>query len=239
MIEFCVGSYEDSLKVSQLGAKQIELNSALSLGGLSPSLSVLKRIKKETDLIVNCMVRPRAAGFFYSKYEKQIIFDEAKLFLENGADGIVFGFLNEDGTIDTLSTKDMVSFIHSYQKTAIFHRAFDCTSNPFEAMETLIDCGVDRVLTSGQMPTASEGKDCLKGLNQRYGEQIQILMGSGVNAQNASELMAYTGIKNIHSSCLGIKEDPTTTTSKVSFSYLKGNGYESMNLEKVKELLNV
>lgn len=185
------------------------------------------------------MVRPRAAGFFYSKYEKEIIFDEAKLFLENGANGIVFGFLNEDGTIDTLSTKDMVSFIHSYQKTAIFHRAFDCTPNPFEAIDTLVDCGVDRVLTSGQMPTAFEGKACLKELNQRYGDQIQILMGSGVNAQNARELMNYTGIKNIHSSCSGIKEDPTTMTSNVSFSYLKGKYYESMNLEKVKELLNV
>ena len=92
VVEVCAGSYEDALAASRGGAKRIELNSALSVGGLSPSVMALIQTKKNTDLEVVCMVRPRAAGFAYTDVEKQIMLDEAKLFLESGADGIVVRF---------------------------------------------------------------------------------------------------------------------------------------------------
>ena len=149
IIEICAGSYQDCIAAYKGKAKRVELNSALSVGGLTPSVASLVRVKKETDLSVICMVRPRAAGFCYEKEDVDIIFEDAKILLENGADGISFGFLRNDGSIHKEYTKEMVDLVHSYQKEAVFHRAFDVTPDAFEAIETLIELGVDRVLTSG------------------------------------------------------------------------------------------
>ena len=91
-VEICCGSYQDGISAYKGGAKRIELNSALSVGGLTPSVVALRRLKKETDLKVMCMVRPRASGFCYDKTDTDIMMEEAKMLLEQGADGIVFGF---------------------------------------------------------------------------------------------------------------------------------------------------
>ena len=93
MIEVCAGSYQDCIAAYQGKAKRVELNSALSVGGLTPSVASLVRVKKETDLTVICMVRPRAAGFCYEKEDVEIMFEDAKILLDHGADGIAFGFL--------------------------------------------------------------------------------------------------------------------------------------------------
>ena len=107
IIEICAGSYQDCIAAYKGKAKRVELNSALSVGGLTPSVASLVRVKKETDLSVICMVRPRAAGFCYEKEDVDIIFEDAKILLENGADGISFGFLRNDGSIHKEYTKEM------------------------------------------------------------------------------------------------------------------------------------
>lgn len=219
-IEICVGSYVDCLAAFRGGVKRVELNSALSVGGLSPSLSVLRRVKKETDLKVICMVRPRAAGFCYTREEKEIMFDEAALFLSEGADGIAFGFLKEDRTVDVMETGKMTELIHNYQKEAVFHRAFDVTPDADVAMEALISCKIDRVLTSGQAGTAIEGMEKLAELQRKYGNQIEILAGSGVHAGNVVTLLEKTGIRQVHSSCRGYRMDATTVGRYVNYSYL-------------------
>ena len=119
MIEVCAGSYQDCIAAYQGSAKRVELNSALSVGGLTPSVASLVRVKKETDLTVICMVRVRAAGFCYEKEDVEIMFEDAKILLDHGADGIAFGFLNEDGTICEEDTKRMIDLIHSYNKEAV------------------------------------------------------------------------------------------------------------------------
>ena len=116
VIEICAGSYQDCITAFKAGAKRVELNSALSAGGLTPSIATLKRVKKETSLKVICMVRIRAAGFCYDKEDIELMLEQAKLLLENGADGIAFGFLNEDGTIHKTATKQMIDLIHFYHK---------------------------------------------------------------------------------------------------------------------------
>ena len=226
MIEVCAGSYQDCIAAYQGSAKRVELNSALSVGGLTPSVASLVRVKKETDLTVICMVRVRAA---------------AKILLDHGADGIAFGFLNEDGTICEEDTKRMIDLIHSYNKEAVFHRAFDVTPDAFEAIETLIDLGADRVLTSGQKAKAMEGIDLIKVLNNQYGDKIQILPGSGMNAENAKMMMNYTGVYQVHSSCKSYKADATTTKNGVSYSYLASpheNDYDVVDVELVKKLVD-
>ena len=115
-LEICAGSYYDALEACKGQADRIELNSALHLGGLTPSLASLILTKTSTDLKVICMVRPRGGGFCYGEADTQTMYADAKLLLENGADGIAFGFLNEDYTIDIPKTEHMVSIIKQYNK---------------------------------------------------------------------------------------------------------------------------
>lgn len=240
IVEICAGGYGDCLAAFRGGAKRVELNSALSVGGLSPSLSVLRRVKAETDLQVICMVRPRAAGFCYDEEETAIMLDEASLFLSEGADGIAFGFLNADKTVDERKTEQMAKLILQNGKEAVFHRAFDITPDADAAMETLLSCGIDRVLTSGQKKTAMEGKELLCRLQKRYGGRIEILAGGGVNAGNAAELLLQTGLRQIHSSCKSYRTDLTTEGKSVSYAYLQPPHtmeYDAVREETVRELI--
>lgn len=237
MVEICCGSYEDAMNAYLGGAKRIELNSALYLGGCTPSLGSLILTKAHCpDLEVVCMVRPRGAGFMYNELEVDCMIEDAKQLLSNGADGIVFGFLHEDATIDQELTQFFVNLAHQYHATAIFHRAFDCLKN-IDDIQILIDLGVDRILTSGSYNKAMEGKEVIKYLQENYGDQIEILAGSGINAGNAKELMEYTGINQVHSSCKELVEDPTTSTDKLSYAYGYGDQYDRVSKELVKELV--
>lgn len=239
IIEVCAGSYEDCLNAALGGADRVELNSALSVGGLTPTVAVLRRVKQDTDLKVICMVRPRAAGFCYSETEKILMFEEAELLLSEGADGLAFGFLNADGSIDGESTGRMIDLIHGKKKEAVFHRAFDVCRDAHASIERLISLGADRVLTSGQRAKATEGKELLRELQEIYGSGIELLAGSGVDDTNARELMEYTGIRQVHSSCKNYREDPTTAGRNVSYAYLPApyeQCYDVVSAEKVRKL---
>ena len=238
VIEICAGSYQDCITAYKGGAQRVELNSALSVGGLTPSIATLKRVKKETFLKVICMVRIRAAGFCYDKEDIELMLEQAKLLLENGADGIAFGFLNEAGTIHKTATKQMIDLIHFYHKEAVFHRAFDITKDPFQAIETLIDLKCDRILTSGQKSKAMQGVELIKELQEKYGQQIELLVGSGMNHTNIQEMKNYTKIKQVHSSCKGYRIDPTTSNDSVSYSYIDHtNQYDVVELDLVEKLV--
>ncbi len=199
-VEICCGSYEDVLAAQVGGADRVELNSALFLGGLTPSTATLIMAKEAVSLPIVCMVRPRGAGFCYNEHEKAVMFLEAKELLRHGADGIAFGFLNADRTIDEGATREMIELIHHFGKEAVFHRAFDCTVDMDQACRQLIALGCERILTSGQQATAEEGIEVLRYLQENYGGQIELLAGCGVNAGNASRIVAETGLSQVHSS---------------------------------------
>lgn len=237
LFEVCAGSVQDCINAQLGGADRVELNSALHLGGLTPSLAMLKLVKEKTSLKVICMDRPRAAGFCYDDVEIETMFEDAKILLENGADGISFGFLNFDATINMTETKKMVELIHQYQKEAVFHRAFDCVDDPMHAIKQLIDCGVDRILTSGLQPTAMQGASVLEKLQSEFGNQIELLAGSGINANNIRTLKEQTGIHQFHGSCKEWCKDPTTTVGNVSYAYHESDDYDCVSLEKVKSIV--
>lgn len=240
IIEICCGSYEDALAAHRGGAKRIELNSALYLGGLTPSLGTLQLVKKNTDLKVIAMVRPRGAGFCYSEADFEVMKADTEILMENGADGIAFGCLDERGNIHIEQTQEIINIIKKYHGEVVFHRAFDCVKNPYESMETLISLGVDRVLTSGLKEKAVDGVELIAKLQERYGEKIEILAGSGINASNVLDIMEKSGIYQIHSSCKGWVNDPTTTGTGVSYSYVQGihmNDYDVVDEELVRELV--
>lgn len=237
LFEVCAGSVQDCINAQLGGADRVELNSALHLGGLTPSLAMLKLVKEKTSLKVICMDRPRAAGFCYDDVEIETMFEDAKILLENGADGISFGFLNSDATINVTETKKMVELIHQYQKEAVFHRAFDCVDNPMHAIKQLIDCGVDRILTSGLQPTAMQGTSVLEKLQSEFGDQIELLAGSGINANNIRVLKEQTGLHQFHGSCKEWCKDPTTTVGNVSYAYHESDDYDCVSLEKVRSIV--
>ena len=237
LFEVCAGSVQDCINAQLGGADRVELNSALHLGGLTPSLAMLKLVKEKTSLKVICMDRPRAAGFCYDDVEIETMFEDARILLENGADGISFGFLNSDATINETETKKMVELIHQYQKEAVFHRAFDCVDDPMHAIKQLIDCGVDRILTSGLQPTALQGSSVIAKLQSEFGNQIELLAGSGINANNIRALKEQTGLHQFHGSCKEWCKDPTTTVGNVSYAYHESDDYDCVSLEKVKRIV--
>ena len=207
-IEICAGSLDDAIAAEKAGAARIELNSSLFLGGLTPSLGTLRLVKKETNLKVMAMVRPRAAGFLYTVAEFNTMKEDAALFIENGADGIVFGFLNQDGTIDEKRCDALVRIAGDKEK--VFHRAIDVVPDPLKALDILIDLGFTRVLTSGQEPTAYEGMDLIAQMVQHAKGRIEILPGGGITQKNAAKLVQGTGVTQIHFAALKAVADSST-----------------------------
>lgn len=241
IVEVCCGSYEDAWNAFQAGAKRIELNSALHLGGLTPSLATLILTKKNTNLKVITMIRPRGAGFHYTDKEFEVMKADAQIMMENHADGIAFGCLDENGNINISQTKEMIDIVKRYNGEVVFHRAFDCVKDPYSTIEQLIELGVDRVLTSGLENKAIEGKKLIKNLQERYGKDIEILAGSGINASNALEIMKDTGIYQVHSSCKEWINDPTTACHHVSYSYAENPhelDYDVVSRQLVKQIVN-
>lgn len=242
MLEICCGSFEDALAAWEAGAKRVELNSALHLGGLTPTTASLDLVKKRTGLQVICMVRPRGAGFCYTELQKEQMFAEAEELLAHGSDGLAFGFLTEQGEIDLENTGRMVKLIHRFGKAAVFHRAFDCVKDPYAAAKQLVELEVDRILTSGQEEKAWDGIPVLRALQEQFGSQIEILAGSGVNASNARQIMEQTGISQVHSSCRAWREDSTTKAGRVSYSFGSQpweSAYDMVSKELVRKLVEL
>ncbi|WP_277631056.1 copper homeostasis protein CutC [Atopococcus tabaci] len=217
-VEICCGSVEDAVTAEQAGADRIEFNQALYLGGLTPSIGSLKLVLETVRIPVVPMVRPRAGGFSYTETEFHVIMRDVEEMCALPIAGVAFGCLDSEKRVDVKKNRLIVEKLHRHRKEAVFHRAFDVTPDPFEAMETLIELGVNRVLTSSQQPTAPAGTELLKQLQQRFGHQIEILAGGGVNASNVQPLMQETGIAQVHSSCRGWQTDPATI-GNVSFGY--------------------
>ena len=193
------------------GADRVELCSALFLGGLTPSVGSLIEAKQRLNIPVMAMDRPRPAGFCYSPVEFAVMERDADLLLEHGADGIVFGILNADGTVDTRRAEMIRSRIGSRQ--AVFHRAFDVTPDPFRALEALIDVGITRVLTSGQRGGAPEGTALIRQLIERAAGRIEVLPGAGIAIDNVVDLVAETGCTQIHMTAFAERQETSTRSN--------------------------
>ena len=207
-VEICAGSTTDVIRTASVReVDRIELNCALELGGLTPSQATFAESRKIFPGKIICMVRPRPAGFVYNQFEKETMLKDAEFFLENGADGIVFGVLNGDLTVDISYTEKMVQLIHSYGKEAVFHKAFDETPDLFAAAETLASCGIDRILTSGGAENTELGIPVIHDLQSRFKDRIEILPGGGVSENNASLILQKTGCHAIHMTAKSSYED--------------------------------
>lgn len=196
-MEVCCGSVEDVLQAQQAGADRVELNSCLFQGGLTPSLGELIVAKElAPDMPVIAMVRPRQGAFRYTDAEFRTGLADAKALLDHGADGLVFGFLHEDGTVDKERCRAILDIIGDHE--AVFHRAIDVVPDWRAALDVLIDLGVKRVLTSGQAPDVFYGIDTVAEMIRHAGDAIEIMPGAGVTVRNVDQIVEKTGCTQIH-----------------------------------------
>jgi copper homeostasis protein len=207
LLEVAITTLADARVAHRAGADRLELNAALELGGLTPSMGTLALICQNVPLPVIAMVRPRGGGFVYSDAEFLTMQRDADLLLEAGATGLAFGFLNSDQSVDMDRTRALVGQI-GRSRQAVFHRAFDLTFDPLGALDSLIECGVTRILTSGQRATATAGVIMIRELIEHAKGRIEILPGSGVTGDNAAALIAQCGANQLHGSFSEILADP-------------------------------
>ena len=198
LIEVCCGSADDVIEAWRAGADRVELNSDLFHGGLTPTIGTLVTAKRETDIKIMTMVRPREGGFYYTDTEFTVMKEDARLLLAHGSDGLVFGFLHKNGTVDAERTAKLTEIAHNAGKEAVFHRAIDVTPDWRSAIDVLIRLGVDRVLTSGQEPDVFYGLETVQKMIAYAAGRIEILPGAGITAKNAQRVIDQTGTEQIH-----------------------------------------
>lgn len=216
LLEVAIASVEDALVAEQSGADRLELNAALGLGGLTPSLGTLIEVRSAVRLPVIVLVRPRAGGFAYSAAEFRTLQRDAELALEHGADGVAVGVLHPDGRLDTERCGALARL--AGPRAAVCHRAFDVTPEPFDALERLIDLGFCRVMTSGQEESAYNGAARIAELIQRSAGRIEVLPAGGVNRFTAADVVARTGCDQLHASLRGRRADASVAARpQVSF----------------------
>jgi len=196
LLEICCGSAEDAVEAARGGADRVELNNNLFQGGLTPSIGTLEVAKEQIGIPVMTMVRPRAGGFCYTETELAVARADAKALLRHGADGLVFGFLHGDGTVDTEQTKAFVDLAEG--KPCVFHRALDVVPDWKRALEELIGAGITRVLTSGQQSNVFFALEAIREMIAFAGDAIEILPGAGITLENVSRVVAETGCTQVH-----------------------------------------
>ena len=206
LIEIATSDFLTTKSAVEGGADRIELCANLAEGGTTPSYAHIKKCREAFNIALFPIIRPRGGDFLYTKDEFEIMKNDIKLCKELGCEGIVIGLLNMDGTIDMTRTSELIELAYPLEVT--FHRAFDRCKDPFAALEELIEIGCQRILTSGQRPTVSEGVDLIAELNKKADDRIIILPGSGVRKDNIKMLAEKTGCIEFHSSLRGKAKSP-------------------------------
>jgi copper homeostasis protein len=239
-LEICCGSLEDALAAQQGGADRIELCAALCVGGVTPSLGTILEAKDRVEVPVMAMIRPRAAGFHYRDPELAVMERDVEAALQAGAEGVVFGALLADGSVDVPACRRLRGAARD--REVVFHRAFDVTPDPFRALEQLIELGFTRVLTSGQSESALLGATTLRRLVAQAGDRIEILAGGGIRAHNVQEIVHATGCRQVHLSAFGTASDPSTAARPdLGFlaDHLPPGQYPRTDPAKVREVARV
>jgi copper homeostasis protein len=196
LIEACVDSVESAIAAEEGGAGRVELCANLIEGGTTPSDGALALCRERLGIPIRVLVRPRGGDFLYSDIDFEIMRKDVLRTKELGADGVVLGLLQADGSIDCERTERLIDAARPMGVT--FHRAFDVCHDPEEALEQLVTLGVDRVLTSGQAAGAPDGISTIARLVQLAAERIGILPGGGIDETNVMDVVRGTGVREVH-----------------------------------------
>jgi len=196
VLEACVNSAVSAIEAQLGGADRVELCAGMPEGGCTPSAGSIRIARKKLHIGLFVMIRPRGADFLYSGPEFDIMKEDVRLAKELGADGVVFGILQTDGTIDRERMAMLAGLARPMSITC--HRAFDMTRDPFEAMETLIGIGIDRILTSGQADSALLGARLIRQLIIQANGRIILMPGHGIKENNLEQVIRETRAQEFH-----------------------------------------
>ena len=225
---------ESCMAAQESGAHRVELCDNPSEGGTTPSCGFIKAARKKLSIDLYIMIRPRGGDFLYSDDEFEIMKTDIELCRQSGCNGIVTGILKKDGSVDQKRCRELVDL--AYPLGVTFHRAFDRTKDPFKALEDVIECGCERILTSGQQPKAVNGVQIITELITLAEDRIIIMPGSGVNSENIIFLAEKTGAKELHSSA-GIYLQSEMNYSNISMN--ESLKYITVNKEEVKSMVEL
>lgn len=211
ILEVCADSVESALSAKAGGATRLELCANLVIGGTTPGYELFEQVKKETGLPIRVLIRPRFGDFLYSEYEYQQMLCDVRHFAEAGADGVVIGSLNADGTLNETQMRGLARAAGDSGIT--LHRAFDVCVDPFGALQKAAELGVDTILTSGQEAGCMQGRELIRQLvcatqdsrsdgreTAALPEGVTILVGAGVVSSNIKEIAMTTGAHAFHMS---------------------------------------
>ncbi len=219
-LEVCTASIRSVQAAVAGGAKRIELCSALSVGGLTPSLGLLREVRTlYPELRIHVLIRPREGDFVYSEEELRVMERDIEAVLPY-ADSIVSGAMTSAGDVDEVATRRLLE--RSQGVAFTFHRAFDQSQSPLEALETIRALGCTRILTSGTKDTAEAGIPIIRQLVEHAAGAIMILPGGGVTASNIKRILTETGAREVHGSAsLHLPDGRQETSADIVRSFLK------------------
>lgn len=202
LVEACVTSVDEAVAAERAGAGRLELCVDLHVGGLTPPVELVHEVRESVAIPVFVMVCPRGEDYISTADEIDLMERDIARVREAGADGIVIGSIHPDGTVQRAETARLVAAAAGLPVT--FHKAFDATPDAFAALDTLLELGVSRVLTSGHVERAIDGADELAALVERAGSRLTILAGGKVRGDHVRELVARTGVKEVHARAEGV-----------------------------------
>lgn len=237
VVEIVVYNIESAMNAQKGGADRIELCDNPAEGGTTPSFGVMEIVRQAVTMDVYAMIRPRGGDFVYSAYEYHAMKRDIEMCKRASMDGVVFGILKTDGTLDKDRCKKLIDAARPMKVTC--HRAFDVTRDPFEALEDCIEVGFDHILSSGQAQTALEGLSLLKELVKAAGNRISIMPGSGIHEGNAKHIIETTGVKEIHFSAKEFHSSESQNSICFIDSLPKQTGKFLTNVEKVRTMVEL
>lgn len=213
--EVCVEGFSGAAAAEAGGGHRIELCAGLIEGGTTPSIGTLSLVLERLSIKTVVLLRPRGGDFLYTDEEFDTMLRDIEVVRDAGAYGIATGVLTFDGQIDAGRFERLIAASGSLSVTC--HRAFDMTRDPIEALETLIELGVDRVLTSGQQPSVPEGVELIRELVDRAAERIVIMPGCGIEEGNVREIVEATGVSEVHFTAFSHQESGMTYRNPLPF----------------------
>lgn len=196
IFEACTGTYLEAIKAAELGADRIELCDNLVEGGTTPSYGTIKKAMEDINIPINVIIRPRGGNFIFTKEEKEIMYTDIKMCRELNVNAVVIGSLTKDNEIDKEFVKNVKDISGDLKIT--FHMAFDEIENKKEAIDILVDLGVDRILTKGGEGSALDNLDTLNELIKYADGRIILIPGAGIDLSNRDIVKEKTNASEIH-----------------------------------------
>ncbi len=225
IVEVCVDSLESAIAAERGGARRVELCGSLVEGGVTPSAGLIATTRQKVSIGLHVMIRPRAGDFCYTSDEFEVMRRDVLMAKQLGADGVVFGVLDQDANVDIERTRALVDLARPLNTT--YHRAFDMSADLLVSLKQVAETGADRILTSGGAATAIEGTATLRSLVEAANGRTIIMACGGIDHQNVQSVLEKTSVREVHVGLRTPIESPMRyRNNAISMGPFRGNEYQ-------------